>query len=579
MKNSKGIGIRLYLLIGFVMVFVISITCFSYTAFRNYSEKNKVRLQRTAEYIILVDEARQAQVSFKKQVQEWKDTLLRGNDVESFNKYYSQFTQDNENVQKQLSTLKEDMNKQGLDTSSVEKLLDTHKELYVKYTEAIKNYDSNNPKSYHIVDGLVNGIDRKPTDDMDALVKDIQNQANAESQHMIDQSNIDSGNFYKTLIFIVTIGIILTIFFAVLISLTYKRITNFIIQFKTLMEQAETGDLTINGIIYKEDELGELTEKFNAFIYKIRALISEANTTTKTVVSSSTNIMRTSAEVSKTSEQVALAISNIAESAAEEYKLIEKSNNAVKDVAKGVNNITENTVHIMELANQAINTVNNGSKDLHDQIMSMTTTKDASKNVSIVISNLSAKSNEIGTVIEFINGITEQINLLALNASIEAARAGEAGKGFTVVANEVNNLAQLSKESTQKISNLINEVQVDIEKAVLEVNTTNVSIEEQAKSLNETNNSLKLIRESVFEVTQKIKEVVTETKGINQNAAHVETSINNIVTIVNQSTSSTQEIAAATEEHSASIEEISSSMDFLAELSEKLYDTLSKFKV
>lgn len=579
MKNSEGIGIRLYLLIGFVMIFVISITSFSYIAFRNYSEKNKARLQRTAEYIVLVDEARQAQVNFKKQVQEWKDTLLRGNDIESFNKYYSQFTQDNENVQNQLSTLKEDMNKQGLDASSVEKLLDTHRELYVKYTEALKNYDSNNPESYHIVDALVNGIDRKPTDDMDALVKDIQDKANAESQNMIDQSIIDSGNFYKTLISIVIIGIILTVFFAVLISFTYKQITKFIDQFKMLMEQAEMGDLTINGIVYKEDELGELTQKFNAFVNKIRALISEANSTTKNVVSSSNDIMRTSAEVSKASEQVASAISNMAESASEEYNLIEKSNIAVKDVAKGVGNITRNTVQIMDLADKAINTVNNGSKDLSNQIENMSITKDASKNVSIVISNLSAKSNEIGKVIEFINGITEQINLLALNASIEAARAGEAGRGFTVVANEVNNLAQLSKESTQKISNLINEVQADIEKAVVEVSNTNASIEEQTKSLNETDNSLKLIEKSVFKVTQKIKEVVTETKGINQNAIYVENSINNIVNIVNQNTSSTQEIAAATEEHSASIEEISSSMNFLAELSEKLQDTLSKFKV
>lgn len=579
MKNSQGIGIRLYCLIGFVMIFVISITSFSYIAFQNYSEKNKARLQRTTEYIALVDESRQAQVNFKKQVQGWKDTLLRGNNIESFNKYHSEFTQENENVQNQLSTLKKDMTKQGLDTSSVEELLDTHKELYVKYTEALKKYDFSNPESYHIVDGLVTGIDRKPTDDMDALVKDIQDKANTESQNMIAQSNIDSGNFYKTLISIVIIGIILTIFFAVLISFTYKRITKFIEQFKMLMEQAEMGDLTINGIIHKEDELGELTQKFNSFINKIRALISEANSTTKNVVSSSNDIMRTSAEVSKASEQVASAISNMAESASEEYNLIEKSNSAVKDVAKGLDNITKNTVQIMDLADKAINTVSNGSKDLYNQIENMSITKDASKSVSIVISNLSAKSNEIGKVIEFINGITGQINLLALNASIEAARAGEAGRGFTVVANEVNNLAQLSKESTQKISNLINEVQADIEKAVVEVSNTNVSIEEQTRSLNETDNSLKLIEKSVFEVTQKIKEVVTETKGINQNAIYVENSINNIVNIVNQNTSNTQEIAAATEEHSASFEEISSSMNFLAELSEKLQDTLSKFKV
>jgi methyl-accepting chemotaxis protein len=579
MKNSKGIGIKLFLLIGFIMIFVLSITSFSYFTFKNYNEKNKARLQKTAEYITIVDESRQAQVSFKKQVQEWKDTLLRGNDIDSYNKYYSQFTQENENVQNQLSTLKDHMKTQELDTSSLDTLLATHKDLYNKYTEAIKSYDFKNPESYHIVDNLVNGIDRKPTDDMDTLVKDIQDKAKVESENMLAQSDIDSGNFYKTLIGIVVIGIILTIFFAILIAHTYKRITKFIDQFKTLMEQAETGNLTISGKIHKKDELGELTDRFNKFIYTIRTLISEANTATETVVSSSNDIMRNSADVSKTSEEITCTISNMAESSSEEYKLIENSSNAVKAVAQGVNRITENTVHIMDLAHKAMSTVVDGSQNLIHQIDRMSDTKDASQNVSTVISNLSTKSDEIGKVVEFINGITEQINLLALNASIEAARAGEAGRGFTVVANEVNNLALLSKESTQRISDLIVHVQADIKTAVIEVNKTNISIDEQAASLTKTDNSLKLIEKSVLEVTSKIKEVASDTQGINQNAKSVEQSINNIVNILDQSTSSTQEIAAATEEHSASIEEISASMDFLVELSNNLQKTLSKFKV
>lgn len=579
MKNSKGIGVKLYLLISFVTIFIISISSFSYITFKNYNEKNKARMQRTAEYINVVDESRQAQVTFKKQVQEWKDTLLRGNNTDSFKKYYSQFTAENDNVQKQLSALKEHMQNLGLDTSSLDKLSASHKDLYSKYTEAIKNYDSNNSESYHIVDSLVNGIDRKPTDDMDSLVKDIQDNAKVESENILVQSNIDSSNFYKSLAAIVIVGILLTIFFALIIDNTYKRITKFINQLKTLMEQAENGDLTISGAIHTKDELGDLTERFNKFILQIRNLISEANTATITVVSSSNDIVKTSADISKTSEEVASTISNMAENACNEYKLIDESNNAVQDVVQGVNRITENTMHITSLADNAIHTVNNGSKELSRQIENMSNTKDASKNVSTVISNLSTKSIEIGKVVDFINGISEQINLLALNASIEAARAGEAGKGFTVVANEVNNLAQLSKESTEKISNLITEVQNDIKKAVIEVDKTGASIDEQAVSLNETYNSLKQIEESVLNVTNKINEVAKDTQIINKNAMSVEKSIKNIVNIVDGNTSSTQEIAAATEEHSASIEEISHSMSSLADLSNDLQKTLSKFKV
>ena len=578
MKNSKGIGIRLYLLIGFVMVFVLSITSFSWITFKNSNENYKNRLQRTAEYINLVDEARQAQVDFKKQVQEWKDTLLRGYDSESFTKYYSQFTQEKDNVQEQLLKLKEDMIKQGMDTSSIDTLLNTHKDLYDKYNTAIQSYDPNNVESYRIVDGLVKGIDRKPTDDMDILVKEIQDKSKLETESMMNQADIDNNNFNKNLICIAVLGIILIVFFAVLIISTYKGITKFIEQFNTLMEQAEMGDLTINGVVHKNDELGQLTEKFNGFIYKIRNLIFEAKEATVTVASSSNQIMKTSDEVSKTTEEIACTIATIAESASNEAKLAEESNKSVKYVVHGVNRITENTIYIKELANKAMETVTNGSENLKHQIERMSNTKNASKNVSDVISGLSTKSNEIGKVVEFINGITGQINLLALNASIEAARAGEAGKGFTVVANEVNKLAELSKESTQKISILIGEVQTDIKKAVVEVNNTNVSINEQAASLKDTNDSLNLIQKSVFEVTNKIKEVTIETEGINQNAISVEKSIKNIVNIIEENASGTQEIASTTEEHTASIQEIASSMDILAELSNNLQNTLSKFK-
>lgn len=579
MKASKRIGIRLYLLIGFVVVFTLSLVSFSWITFKNSNEKHNNRLQVTAEYINIVDEARQAQVDFKKQVQEWKNTLLRGRDTEAFKKYYDQFSQENNNVQTQLLKLKEDMAKRGMDTSSVDALTNTHKDLYNKYNKAIQSFDSNNMESYHLVDGLVNGMDRKPTDDMDALVKQIQDIAASETEYMIKQSDIDANNFNRNLICIAVIGMILIIFFTFLILSTYKGITRFIEQFKTLLNQAENGDLTIKGEIYKKDELDELTERFNRFISKVRNLISEAKEASATVVYSSNEIMSTSDQVSRSAGEVSCTISNIAESASKQAELADHSNNAVMDVVEGLNLIAENTLYISNLANNTIETVTDGTKNLKQQINRMSNTKNAAQNVSDVISDLSTKSNEIGNVVEFINEITDQINLLALNASIEAARAGEAGRGFTIVAKEVENLAVLSKESTQKISTLISEVQADIEKAVFEVTTTNTSIDEQAISLKLTDNSFSLIQKSVFEVTDKIKEVATETDIINKNAIDVEKSINNIANIIEQNAANTEEAASSTEEQTASIQEVSSSIAVLAELSSNLQTSIDKFKV
>lgn len=579
MKSNNGIGRRLYTLIGVVMVFILGISSFSWISFKGFDQKYKNRLQITAGYIRMVDEARQAQVDFKIQVQDWKDTLLRGNDPAAFKQYYSQFIQDNDNVQKLLVKLKGDMSKQAIDTSSVDALLATHKELYDKYTQAIKSYDQNNAESYRIVDSLVKGIDRKPTDDMNALVKQIEDRANSETQNIMKQSEIDNHNFNTNLICIAILGIILISLFAFLIISTYKGIAKFIEQFKTLMERAENGDLSIKGEIYKKDELGELTARFNTFIEKIRNLITEAKGTSETVSSASNEVMKASDEVSRTAEEVAGTIVSLAESASKQAELAEQSNKAVDGVAEGLNVITENTMRISELASKAMEAITNGTTSLKHQSDRMNNTKNASQNVTVVISDLSTKSNEIGKVVEFINGITAEINLLSLNASIEAARAGDAGRGFTVVANEVKKLAELSKKSTQKISNLISEVQNDIKKAVTEVTNTEVSIDEQEVSLKMTDDSFNLIEQSVFEMANKIKEVTDETKEINKNAISMEKSMKNIVGIIEQNASGTEEVAAATQEQTASVEEVACSMNHLAELSGSLQKSLNKFKV
>ena len=579
MKGNKGIGLKLYMLIAFVTIFILGISSFSWITFKDLNTKHNNNLQVSAEYINIVDEARQAQVDFKKQVQEWKDTLLRGNDPESFKKYYSQFAQENDNVEVQLLKLKKDMNEYGMETSSVDVLLSSHKDLYNKYNNAIKNYDTNNKESYQIVDSLVKGIDRKTTDDMDVLVKQIQDSAQSNTENIIKQSSIDSDNFNKNLIIGVIVGIILTIFFTILIINTYKRITKFIEQLKSLMEQAENGDLTIKGEVYKKDELGELTDRFNKFIEKIRNLILDTKLTSETVVSSSNQMKKNSDEISKTAEEVAISIASVAENSSKQVELAESSNNSVKGVVKGLNNITEDTIYINELASKAIETVSSGIKSLKHQSDKMTDTKNTSKNVTDIIYDLSTKSNEIGKVVEFINGITEQINMLALNASIEAARAGEAGRGFTVVANEVKNLAELSKDSTQKINNLISAVQDDIGKAVTEVKNTNISIDEQVNSLKLTDESFAVIQKAVSEVTNKIKDVSNETEIINENAISAEKAIKNIVNIIEQNSSVAEEVASSTQEFTACIQEVVASMNILSQKSNNLQKVINKFEV
>lgn len=579
MKGSKGIGAKLYMLIGFVIVFIIAISSFTWNSINKFDEKNKKRLENTVQYTTLVDNARQVQVKFKVQVQEWKNTLLRGNDIDAFNKYYGQFTKENENVNNQIQKVKEEMSKQGMDTSIADSLLDEHAALYTKYSEAIKSYDQKNIGSYQIVDKLVTGIDRKTTETMDDLVKSIDNKVKIGTENMIKEANADREDFNKNLIYINVFGILLVVAFAAVIRVTYRGITRFINQFNRIIEDAEGGDLTVRGEVLKNDELGQITSRFNKLLEAIREVISEVKGTSEVVASSAVNITEATDELSKASEEVTYTISDVSEASQKQNDLVVRSSESVKEVTKGIHRITENTVYIEDIASSAMKAVANSSEVLKSQSEKMMITKNASESVTNVIAELSIKSKEIGTVLEFINGITEQINLLSLNASIEAARAGEAGRGFAVVANEVKKLASLSRESTEKIGKLIIGVQSDVNKAVDEVKSTKYSINEQEDSLITIDKAFREIYDSVFETSNKIKEVARDTKEINEGAILVENAMENLVEILDENSRSAEGISAATQQQTASIEEVASSMENLTNLSSNLQNLISRFKV
>lgn len=223
------------------------------------------------------------------------------------------------------------------------------------------------------------------------------------------------------------------------------------------------------------------------------------------------------------------------------------------------------------------------------------------------VSNLSASSQRIGDILEVINSISEQTNLLALNAAIEAARAGEHGKGFAVVADEVRALAERVKQSSNEIGELIKEISSTIDTTIVAVTDSSVKMEknatiatstqntlsnlktkalesgEQAKTLLATAQSLTESSQSTSDAMQRIADLATKNSELAQemkeNSTQALEGIGSITSISADNSIHAENVATVSQERSATLEEMAAFAEALSIEAQKLQGIIERFQV
>jgi len=205
------------------------------------------------------------------------------------------------------------------------------------------------------------------------------------------------------------------------------------------------GDLTRRLTIENDDEFGELSRYFNDFIEKIHSSIMQVRNSTIELERGVANL------VSSTEATQVMYV--------DQSRLTDGVAAAIEELSASAKEISNNAANASELASDANNEVNIGHETLDSNISSIQVLAEKMQTAEQEIENLEKHTTSIGQVLEVIKGVSEQTNLLALNAAIEAARAGEAGRGFAVVADEVRQLAQRTQESTQEIEVTIEQLQ------------------------------------------------------------------------------------------------------------------------
>ena len=267
-----------------------------------------------------------------------------------------------------------------------------------------------------------------------------------------------------------------------------------------MLNQIASGDadLTRQMPVDTQDEVGQLAKAFNHFVHQLKVLIQAVGDTAK--------------EVTYTAEELNQA-------AAKTETNTDNQQQSVDMVAAAINQMGATVQEIAQNANETADAAKQASKESHDGQLVVNTTVDGINSLfdkmqgaSKVITTLATDVGEISTVLAVIKGISEQTNLLALNAAIEAARAGEQGRGFAVVADEVRTLAQRTHESTEEINTMVLKLQNGAQDAVSAMNSGIETAQDSVESADTAGKSLAKITQAINAITDLSMQVATATE-------------------------------------------------------------------
>lgn len=554
-------SIKARILSRFIILLVLFVCFTTYTYFSNTNMEKQAKVL-VKEDLVVLEASKNLSMSISVRLSAALSYVVTGDEkyIDTFNKY-RQIAEDNNSIVEQYEKTAE---REELVVMAREWSNRVNSEVFEVYKKgdkqlALENLTAMNELVNEVRDGYEEVSDKR-YDSITQVGNDV----------VSTSSNNKSIGSVVSLILIIA-GILLAIFTASRISKPVKIVSN-------RMRELADGNLRHDKFsVTNQDEIGQLMLSANDLNDKLQETIGSIHNVSETVAASSEELAQSANEVQTGTEQISYTMQELATGTETQASTASDLAETMTTFQRNIHETTQEGMELKEHSGHVHDLTTSGKKLMVQSTKQMATINDIVLDSVKKVEGLNEQSAEISKLVSVIDEISNQTNLLALNAAIEAARAGEHGKGFAVVADEVRKLAEQVQFSVTDISTIVHRIQNETGNVTSSLQSGYEEVRKGTAQLDQTNNTFDQISQAVEDMNDNINVISNNLTKISQHSEMINGSIDEMASISQESAAGVEQTTATVEETAATMDEITKSANQLAEMAEELNTQLQKF--
>lgn len=388
------------------------------------------------------------------------------------------------------------------------------------------------------------------------------------------------GNKINAITWISIISAIVLIIVSVVSALYFtNRIVGRIGRLTTGAKEIAAGNLNVQFEDQEaDDEVGELQTSFRQMTGNLKEIITHVSDSSDQVAASAEELMASADETMLGTELISTSIQNVSDAADKQKEMSSSSAAFAQKVLEEAEEIANQANQATALSISTNEKIEKGSVYVENTVSQMNLIQSTVEETADSLTLLASRTTEIVNILKLVQDISDQTNLLALNAAIEAARAGEAGKGFAVVADEVKKLSEQTKQSVSNISRIAAEIENDTTTTVSSIQQVKDRVKAGITISHDTKATFDEILAIIGQVQNQVNEITAVSDSIHSKMESVSEQSLQMAAVSETTADNAVSVASASEEQLASMSEVNTAAGSLAHLAEELQGIVAKFR-